>query len=66
MLLYYFPVLVFPYIGDHAFIIDEHIIYALVFVLLAVARAGRYYGLENWCASLPICSKYPKLRNWLE
>lgn len=64
MLLYYFPVLAFPYI-EHSFIVDEHIIYALVLLLFAASRAGRYYGLENWCANLPICGKYPKLREWL-
>ena len=65
MLLYYFPVLEFPYVAEHSFIVDEHIIYALVFALLAVFRAGRYYGLENWCSNLPICSQFPKLRYWL-
>lgn len=29
MLLYYFPVLEFPYISKHSFIVDEHIVYAL-------------------------------------
>lgn len=64
MLLYYFPVLEFPYVG-RSFIVDEHIIYATALMLLATLRAGRYYGLENWCSGLPICSKYPKLRRLL-
>src|SRR3989344_8616964 len=29
MLLYYFPVLDFPYIGKTAYLVDEHIVYAL-------------------------------------
>lgn len=61
MLLYYFPVSTFPYVAN-GFIVDTHIIYATALILLATLRAGRYYGLENWCAGLPICSKYPKLR----
>jgi len=65
MLLYYFPILDFPYPNAHSFIIDEHIIYALALILLAAWRAGRTYGLENWCANLPVCSKFPKLREWL-
>ena len=65
MLLYYFPILDFPYPNAHSFIVDEHIIYALALALLAVWRAGRTYGLENWCANLPVCSKFPKLREWL-
>ena len=27
---------------------DDHLIYALVLILLAVANAGRYYGLGRW------------------
>lgn len=46
MLLYYFPVLAFPYAGEHSYIIDEHIIYALVLVLFAVMRAGKIWGLD--------------------
>lgn len=65
MLLYYLPILAFPYPNPHSFIVDEHIIYALVLIFFATLRAGRYYGLENWCSGLPVCSKFPKLRNWL-
>ena len=65
MLLYYFVVLDFPYPNPNSFLVDEHIIYALVLLLFANLRAGRVWGLENWCSNLPICSKYPKLRAWL-
>ena len=65
MLLYYFPVLDFPYPKPHSYMVDEHIIYALVLLYFAAARAGRVYGLEEWCSNLPICSKFPKLREWL-
>ena len=65
MALYYFPILDFPYPNPHSFLVDEHIIYALVLLLFANLRAGRVWGLENWCSNLPICSKYPKLRAWL-
>lgn len=65
MLLYYLPVLDFPKAGANGFIVDEHIIYVLVFVFFASIKAGRTYGLDNWCANLPICSKFPKLRNLL-
>ncbi len=64
MLLYYFPVLQFPYIGQNSYIVDDHIIYALVLVYFATVRAGRYWGLENWCASLPICRRFTRLHNW--
>lgn len=65
MLLYYFPVLDFPYPNPHSYLVDEHIIYALTLLLLASLRAGRVWGLENWCSNLPICSKFPRLRKWL-
>lgn len=65
MLLYYFPILDFPYPNPHAYIVDEHIIYIAVLLLFASFRAGRTWGLENWCSNLPICSQFPRLRNWL-
>jgi|SRR3989344_4637617 len=65
MMLYYFPVLTFPVILPHSYIIDDHVIYALVLLFFAAARAGRVYGLENWCSNLPICRNFPGLRNLL-
>lgn len=63
MMLYYLP-LGFPYPNAHAFIVDEHIIYASVLLYFAAVRAGRVYGLENWCAGLPVCNKFPRLHEW--
>lgn len=65
MLLYYIPVLNFPYVGTNSFLVDQHIIFILVLLLLGSARAGRFLGLENWCSTLPICSRYPILRELL-
>jgi len=64
MLLYYLPQLNFPYIGKTSYLVDEHIIYSLVLVYFAVISAGRIYGLEGWCANLPICRKIPRIRSW--
>lgn len=64
MLLYYLPILDFPYPNTHSFIVDEHIIFAAALLFLAAIRAGRTGGLENWCANLPLCSKFPRLREW--
>jgi thiosulfate dehydrogenase [quinone] large subunit len=47
MILYYWPVLDFPKAGEYGFIVDEHIIYALVLILFAVAAAGRFWGLDG-------------------
>jgi thiosulfate dehydrogenase [quinone] large subunit len=62
MLLYYFPVLEFPYVA-HGFLVDEHIIYALVLVFFAAVRAGRIYGVDKVCENWPLCQKYPWLYN---
>ena len=35
MLLYYLPALNFPIVGEHSFLVDEHIIYILALLLLA-------------------------------
>ena len=45
MLFYYFPILAFPYPSAHAFIVDEHIIYAAALLALASLRAGDFWGL---------------------
>lgn len=47
MFLYYLPVLEFPYVGAHSFIIDDHIIYMLVLVYFACVNAGRIFGLDK-------------------
>ncbi|PIR55617.1 DoxX family protein [Candidatus Peregrinibacteria bacterium CG10_big_fil_rev_8_21_14_0_10_36_19] len=45
--LYYFPGLEFPYV-EHGFLVDDHVIYALAFVILATHSAGETYGLDAW------------------
>lgn len=65
MLLYYFPILDFPYPNTHSLIVDEHIIYAAALLLLGSLKAGRIFGLENWCSTLPVCSRFPRLRKLL-
>ena len=65
MMLYYFPILDWPYPNPHSYIVDEHIIYTVVLLYFAAVGAGRVWGLENWCAGLPVCRNIPKLRNWL-
>lgn len=62
MLLYYIPRLDFPYPNPQSYIVDEHIVYALLLIYFAVIRAGRTLGLENWCSNLPLCTKFPKVR----
>ena len=65
MFLYYLPILDFPYPNSHSYIVDEHVIYIFVLLSFAGFKAGRNWGLENWCSRLPVCSKFPGLRDWL-
>jgi thiosulfate dehydrogenase (quinone) large subunit len=66
MVLYYFPILLFPKVGANAYIVDEHIIYAIALLLLASLSAGRVFGLANWCSRLPWCARHPKFRAFLD
>jgi thiosulfate dehydrogenase (quinone) large subunit len=47
MILYYLALLHFPHIGQYSLVIDEHIVYILVLFLLAIVRAGDYWGLDS-------------------
>lgn len=64
MALYYLP-LDFPKPNANSFVVDDHIIYIFALLVLGAFKAGRYFGLENWCSNLPICRKYPALRSLL-
>lgn len=48
MLLYYFAAGPFPHPSAHAYLIDEHIIYALVLLFFIFVRAGRYWGFDQF------------------
>lgn len=45
MALYYLPVLDFPKVGNNSLIVDEHIIYIIIFSLLISTNAGEFLGL---------------------
>ena len=49
MIFYYIPILHFPYVGKNptSLIVDEHVIYSLVFFALFVFDGGEYYGLKT-------------------
>jgi thiosulfate dehydrogenase [quinone] large subunit len=46
MVFYWLPVLDFPYVG-HGIIVDDHIIYMLVFYVFIKAQAGMHFGLDK-------------------
>lgn len=57
MIIYWLAV--FP--PKRAFLVDDHIIYALVFLVLAATGAGRYWGLDKAVES----SSLVKQNSWL-
>lgn len=65
MLLYYFPVLEFPLIKPYYLLVDEHIIYAIVLLVIGALHAGRDGGLDEWFTATKFFKKHPKLRDWL-
>lgn len=58
MILYYLPRLDFPMVGPNSFIVEYHLVYALMIVYLAAVRAGRIFGLEGWFEKLPATKAY--------
>ncbi len=63
MLLYWMAHMDFPYISDHNnFIIDFHIVDALVLGLLIVKHAGHVWGLDRWAEQQDFVSANSFLR----
>lgn len=53
MLFYWMAHMDFPYISATTnFLVDEHIVYALVLGLMIATRAGHIVGLDDWAAKL--------------
>jgi len=47
MVLYYLPILQFPYPNVNSFIVDEHFIYVCSLLVIWVFKAGNFWGLEK-------------------
>jgi thiosulfate dehydrogenase [quinone] large subunit len=43
-------------------VIDDHIVYLVVLVFLALVGAGRWLGLGGWWAELPLVKRFPILQ----
>lgn len=51
MALYWMAHMNFPYISDtNNFLLDEHVVYALVLGLLIATHAGHIFGLDAWAS----------------
>jgi thiosulfate dehydrogenase [quinone] large subunit len=47
MLLYYLPILNFPYVGTHGYIVDQHIIYIFALLVINSFRASSIFGIDR-------------------
>ncbi len=65
MLTYWTAHLDFPYVQSiNNVLIDEHLIYAMLLVLLIMRRAGHYFGLDAVVSRLSVFEHNPALR-WI-
>lgn len=64
MILYWMAHMDFPYISNtNNFIVDSHIVYALVLLLVIVTNAGRIWGLDGKVANMDVVKNIGIL-NW--
>lgn len=62
MILYWMAHMNFPYISNtNNFLVDEHIVYALVLALLIARHAGHIVGLDAWVARWRASENHPLL-----
>lgn len=47
MALYYIPILDFPHVGLHYYIVDEHVIFIVALFVLIVFHSGSYWGIDG-------------------
>lgn len=48
MLMYYLPILSFPYPNANSFIVDQHVIFALSLIALGALHAGEIWGADAY------------------
>ena len=67
MLIYWMAHMDWPFIENrNNFIVDYHIVYAVVLVYLIVKRAGHVCGLDAWAAKQPFFTQHPALRRLVD
>ena len=63
LLMYWMAHMDFPFIENrNNFLLDYHIVYAGVLVLLIGKSAGHVCGLDAWAEKLPFFAQHPRLR----
>ena len=64
MLVYWTAHMDFPYIENaNNFILDYHVVYAGVLLMLIKLKAGTVCGLDAWAKNLPIVAGNPLLKS---
>jgi thiosulfate dehydrogenase [quinone] large subunit len=63
LLMYWMAHMDFPYVeSTNNFIVDYHIVYAVVLAFLIARRAGHVLGLDGWAERLSFVRTHPRLR----
>jgi thiosulfate dehydrogenase [quinone] large subunit len=62
MLLYYFVTLNFPFVGEHGFLVDDHIIYIAALLVLRYFNAGEAIGFGKWIRQSAFIQRFSFLR----
>jgi thiosulfate dehydrogenase [quinone] large subunit len=63
MFIYWTAHMDFPYISNTlSFLVDEHVVYAVVLAFLFVEKAGHILGLDTWAENLNFFRQHPNLR----
>lgn len=63
MIIYWFAHMDWPFIENaNNFIVDYHLVYAGVLVMLIVMRAGHVFGLDAWAENLSFVKRHPALK----
>lgn len=62
--LYWMAHMDFPFISNtNNFLVDEHVVYALVLGMLIVKHAGHVWGLDEWISHKPVV-EHNRLLDW--
>jgi thiosulfate dehydrogenase (quinone) large subunit len=64
MIVYYFPHYAYPFHLDHGWIVEEHVVLAAGFLVVAVSPFAEYLGLGAW-ARRSFLARIPLLRSLL-
>jgi thiosulfate dehydrogenase (quinone) large subunit len=63
MIIYWFAHMDWPFIENtNNFIVDYHLVYAGVLVMLIATRAGHVFGLDAWVGNLNFVKQHPVLK----